>query len=692
MVKNRELDSKDIGVQAHDLSKSMERVKTRYATLEDVVVNLRQSQCTRLELLAVELQPVFEQVPDDNDQFAFVLTNGETPRLWLDLSSHVRMGSNYRQYQLVKDTRMGRAILASTDDINRMRQAVTDYIAGKMLERERLIEGEWIAIGGRVFDGDRKTGGNAIKFVSKRSRWRAMGWFVLSAIISVGALFAVTIVLNNDTPEIVKNIEDVTFAEDTTIMFSIPGDLFRDADGDQLAFAARLSNGMNLPDWLLFEASTRTFSGTPPANMVGSLSLAIVASDSIASTIGYFNLFITGVNDAPKLSNPIKNQSFVEKQPLSIQIEQDIFTDIDGDDLILTANLADGSTLPVWLSFDADNQIFSGTPPYNSAQIFDIAVTASDGELEASDTFTLEITGSNDAPVVAMPLIDRFFVEDEAFSFTIPRDIFSDVDGDTLTLSAMLKNGSPLLSWLSFDGVVFSGIPPQNFNGLLSVVVVANDGIASVTDNFLITIEAVNDAPVLINSLIAQSFNEDEVVSFTLPTNTFGDADGDKLALSATLSDGSAIPAWLTFQGGTFTGRPPQDFNGILQFKVTATDKEFLVADSFQLRIDKVNDAPTVANWLIDQSAFEENMVSFIIPNDTFSDVDGDNLTLSATLSDGSVIPTWLSFDGFAFIGTPPLNFNGVLALQVTASDGVLETSSSFNLTIANQSTLKNIR
>lgn len=189
MAKNKELDAKEIEAKVHDLSKSMERMKSRQADRDDVVVELKQSQRTRLELLARDLQPVFDEVPDDNGQFEFALTNGETPRLWIDMCTHVRMGADKREYELIKDTRMGRTILAASSDMARMGQVVTDYVADKMLERERLIEGEWIAMGGYNFDGNHDDDEKEVTVV-KRSGWRAAGWFMLGALISVGGLFA----------------------------------------------------------------------------------------------------------------------------------------------------------------------------------------------------------------------------------------------------------------------------------------------------------------------------------------------------------------------------------------------------------------------------------------------------------------------------------------------------------------------
>ena len=188
MATNKELDAKKIEAKVLDLSKSMERMKSRQAERDDVVVELKQSKRTRLELLARDLQPVFEQIPEGNDQFEFSLTNGETPRLWIDMTSHVRMGPDRREYELIKDTRMGRTILASSSDMQRMGQIVTDYVADKLLERERMLEGEWVAMSGYDFDG--KDSEETAPIVAKPSRWRGFMWFSIGSILTLVSLFA----------------------------------------------------------------------------------------------------------------------------------------------------------------------------------------------------------------------------------------------------------------------------------------------------------------------------------------------------------------------------------------------------------------------------------------------------------------------------------------------------------------------
>lgn len=105
----------------------------------------------------------------------------------------------------------------------------------------------------------------------------------------------------------------------------------------------------------------------------------------------------------------------------------------------------------------------------------------------------------NEAPVLAAAVADTAIDEDTAFSFTIPAGTFSDPDGDTLTFSAALADGSALPEWLSFDAEAgtFTGTPPANFTGRIALKVSASDGEFAASDTFTLTVTPVNDAPVI---------------------------------------------------------------------------------------------------------------------------------------------------------------------------------------------------
>ena len=83
------------------LADAVRDVKNAAADRGEVVVELREAQRTRLELLAAELKPVFDEVPAEIDSFDFAISSGLQPRLWIDAVSHVTMGRDRRTYRFL---------------------------------------------------------------------------------------------------------------------------------------------------------------------------------------------------------------------------------------------------------------------------------------------------------------------------------------------------------------------------------------------------------------------------------------------------------------------------------------------------------------------------------------------------------------------------------------------------------------
>ena len=93
----------------------------------------------RLEILNEALDPLFAQVPEKVDLFDRGVSQGETPRLWIDVVAHILMGRDKRIYRFVQDTRFGRIVLAESHDVPVIVDAVTDYVARRMIEREHAM-------------------------------------------------------------------------------------------------------------------------------------------------------------------------------------------------------------------------------------------------------------------------------------------------------------------------------------------------------------------------------------------------------------------------------------------------------------------------------------------------------------------------------------------------------------------------
>jgi hypothetical protein len=193
------------------------------------------------------------------------------------------------------------------------------------------------------------------------------------------------------------------------------------------------------------------------------------------------------VNRAPVATRSIDNQSV--QVEVSWQLDGMVFTDPDGDAFTMAATRGDNSALPGWISFNQTTGIFSGTPQASDVGVTTIKVTATDSLGGANSTsFTLEVKAlPNTAPVVSRPQADQTTMVNQAWSYTVPANTFSDAEGGPLSYNATLESGA-LPAWLSFNVATgsFSGTPPMNLWGnVIQIKVTATDpGGLSTTNTF----------------------------------------------------------------------------------------------------------------------------------------------------------------------------------------------------------------
>jgi hypothetical protein len=137
-------DAHNTGSEARDtrptrLRDALRRARIEAADRTGVVVELRDAEVARLEILNEALDPLFAEVPEQVDLFDRGVSQGETPRLWIDVVAHVVMGRDKRIYRFVQDTRFGRIVIAESHDVPVIVDAVTGYIARRMIEREHAM-------------------------------------------------------------------------------------------------------------------------------------------------------------------------------------------------------------------------------------------------------------------------------------------------------------------------------------------------------------------------------------------------------------------------------------------------------------------------------------------------------------------------------------------------------------------------
>ena len=126
------------------LADAVRAAKIAAAQRTDIVIDIREADRARLEIFADELQPIVDAVPADDDLFDFTLSGGPQPRFWVDATAHVVMGRDRRTYRFLRETRLGRVTLAEATESRVMVDRVTDYVAERIVERDKALA---------VFDG-----------------------------------------------------------------------------------------------------------------------------------------------------------------------------------------------------------------------------------------------------------------------------------------------------------------------------------------------------------------------------------------------------------------------------------------------------------------------------------------------------------------------------------------------------------
>src|ERR1700749_1538338 len=118
--RKRKSDAPDAGVTAappSPLTQAMHQARVEAAERTSVVVDLRDAEVARLELLSEALDPLFAEIPPEGDLFDRGISAGEPPRLWIDPVAHIAMGRDKRSYRFLQDSRIGRHVLAESHEI-----------------------------------------------------------------------------------------------------------------------------------------------------------------------------------------------------------------------------------------------------------------------------------------------------------------------------------------------------------------------------------------------------------------------------------------------------------------------------------------------------------------------------------------------------------------------------------------------
>jgi hypothetical protein len=126
--------------ESSPLRQAMRTARIEAAERSAVIVELRDAEAARLEILNDLLDDVFSGVPGEHRElFDRGIAGGTQPRLWIDMVAHVAMGRDKRTYRFLQDTVHGRRVLAQSLETAPIVEAVTKYVARRIVMREQML-------------------------------------------------------------------------------------------------------------------------------------------------------------------------------------------------------------------------------------------------------------------------------------------------------------------------------------------------------------------------------------------------------------------------------------------------------------------------------------------------------------------------------------------------------------------------
>ncbi|WP_274057171.1 tandem-95 repeat protein [Vibrio parahaemolyticus] len=470
----------------------------------------------------------------------------------------------------------------------------------------------------------------------------------------------------NDAPTVENAIADQVLSEDFDAYTIDLNEVFKDTDSS-LEFSVSGNNSIQIS--IVNGVATIT----PTADWNGKETIAFTAKDPSGESISQTVNFTV----APVADIVADKATVVEDTPTIIKVlGNDTF---EGDDKVVSLDTNNGPANGT-VSVNPDGSVtYTPNENYHGADNFTYIVTS--GGVSESTTVNVDVAPVNDAPVAKADTA----VTDEDTPVTIdvlPND--TDVDGDTLSIqSASVPEAQGKVEIVE-GKLVFT--PAENFNGDAEITYTVTDGQLTDEAKVAVTVNPVNDAPTIkvdaVESITEDAVNTDTVVASLTVRDT--DTSEDQLTVSLeNNSNGYFVlvgdEVKLTQVGVDAVNNDELNLKDLTISASVSDGVNPTANDSDSLIVNRVNDAPTIDNVILDQ-VLAEDFASYTIDlNDAFKDSDS---ALNFSVFGNSNVLVSIE-NGIATI-SPTADWNGSETLTFTATDPSGESiSQTVNFTVA---------
>lgn len=425
----------------------------------------------------------------------------------------------------------------------------------------------------------------------------------------LGAITSATLTIVNDdfnTPPTIAAIANQSMNEDTTLSGIALNVGDTEDDVNTLVVTAESSN----PDLVTQQnlsvegsGANRTLSIKPNNNAFGSATITVRVDDGQVQESRSFDLTVNNVNDPPVVG-VIGDFSMDEDQGvLNVPFT---LSDIDSDvnNLIVRASSDNPTLLPenlLVLSGTGAQRNLNLTTLPDAFGTATVTITAADSSFQTGVDFVLTVNNINDPPTLG-GVADQVTDEDQALVVEIA---YSDGDNgeDQLGLSVTASNQvlfpADRITIHRLNGLATITLnPAPEQSGSSAVQVNLTDSEFSVSQDFYVTVNEVNDTPT-ISQITDVTLDEDQkrAIEFTIQDLETG---ANELEITVSGDNNLLLGETSLILGGTGNDRtltiePLSDQNGHVNIEITVSDGNTRAESTFGVTVRAVNDSPSIS-------------------------------------------------------------------------------------------------
>ncbi|NJM16080.1 MAG: tandem-95 repeat protein, partial [Bacteroidales bacterium] len=478
----------------------------------------------------------------------------------------------------------------------------------------------------------------------------------------------------DDDPYFTSPLPNVNLFEDqgTYAAFKV-SDYVNDIDNLPLSWSYSILSNSN-PGLVTAALFADTLKLTPISQQNGQANVIIqvisngkIITDSVGVTV-------QAIDDAPVLQ-PIASVNIQEGAGIAPINLNEYLTEHDGDNINWIVECTDTA---IHMNVVNDILFFSipDTNYYGVAVVLVEAIDVTANQYSDIVNFTIAVTNIDDAPVVGNPVTDQSINEDSPTFGIYVGNVFNDIDNDNNNIYLSTSASVPGLVNLAIVNDTLLITPVLNRNGITNVRLRATSNGKSVTDTFRLTLNAVDDYPILNNIPNATIFEGGVFANVNLNAYTT-EVDGDILnwtaihlgSLNVSISP-TGVAQVSTPHNNWYGG----DTIGFVVHDVTAnaySDTTFVI-----FRVQPVDDPPFVANALPDLYVNEDSTGIFVLLGNVFSDIDNNDASIEkqlAGLNNPGLLSAYISNDTLRFSLLENANGNARVMIRAM-SNGLVVT------------------